>query len=30
MKNGLSVAADLLERAFGLTPQHISEAASEA
>jgi zeaxanthin glucosyltransferase len=30
MKNGLSVAADLLERAFGLTPQPISEAASEA
>jgi MGT family glycosyltransferase len=29
-KNGLSVAADLLERAFGLTPNPISEAASEA
>ncbi len=29
-KNGLSVAADLLEQAFGLTHNPIYEAASEA
>jgi UDP:flavonoid glycosyltransferase YjiC (YdhE family) len=29
-KNGLSVAADLLERAFGLTHNPISQAASNA